>query len=222
MPNYQNIIEQIHSHLSKHKNYGEVASYIPELAKVDGEKFGVSLATVDGGLFSTGDWQDEFSIQSIVKVLLLSMAYTKLGGQLWQRVGVEPSGTPFNSLGKLEHEEGIPRNPFSNAGALVICDVLIDLYDDPKQAMIDVIRNLADDQSIQFDRAVAVSEKSVGYRNVGLINFLKSLGNINNDVEQVLNLYLLIRLVYQVKVVSEEGLWRCYHNISVWPFGAPD
>lgn len=166
-----------------------MASYIPELASVDSEKLGVCLTTVDGHVFHVGDWQDRFSIQSIVKVLMLSMAYSKLGGQLWQRVGVEPSGTAFNSLGTLEYDEGIPRNPFSNAGAIVVSDVLIDLYDDPRQAMIEMVRAVSGDPSISFDPRVAASEKAEGFRNVALANFIKSLGNINNPVDDVLNLY---------------------------------
>ncbi len=189
MIDYQTIIEKIYNDLLKRKSYGEVAAYIPELAAVDSEKFGICLSKISGESFSVGNWQDQFSIQSIVKVLLLSMAYSRLGGQLWQRVGVEPSGTPFNSLGTLEFDEGIPRNPFSNAGALVICDVLIDLFDDPKEAIIAMIRKISGDQHIHFDMKVAESEITEGYRNVALVNFLKSLGNINNDVEQVLSLY---------------------------------
>ncbi len=189
MTDYQSIIERIHSDLLKHKNYGDVASYIPELTMVDDEKFGVCLATINGQMFAAGDWQDRFSIQSIVKVLLLSMAYSKLGGQLWQRVGVEPSGTPFNSLGTLEHDDGLPRNPFSNAGAIVVCDVLIDLFEDPRQSMLDLVRKVTGHADIQCDTVIAASEKAAGYRNVAMVNFLKSLGNINNDVEQVLDLY---------------------------------
>lgn len=189
MIDYQSTIEEIHLYLNKRKNYGEVASYIPELAIIDAEKFGVCLTTVEGQSFHTGDWQDQFSIQSIVKVLLLSMAYTKLGGRLWQRVGVEPSGTPFNSLGTLEHDEGIPRNPFSNAGAIVVCDVLIDLYEDPRQAMLEMMRSVSGDETIAFDPVIAASEKTQGYRNVAMVNLLKSLGNIHNDVQQVLDLY---------------------------------
>lgn len=189
MTDFQNIIDQIHSYLLLQKNYGEVAEYIPELATVDTEKFGVYLTTVEGQVFQAGDWQDQFSMQSIVKVLLLSMAYTKLGGRLWQRVGVEPSGTPFNSLGILESDDGLPRNPFSNAGAIVICDVLIDLYKNPRQMMLNLVRDLSGDASIAFDAQVASSEKSAGYRNVALVNLMKSLGNIYNDVDEVLDLY---------------------------------
>ncbi|WP_223787491.1 glutaminase [Marinicella meishanensis] len=189
-PDYQRIIEQIHQELLLHKNYGEVADYIPELANIDSEQFGVFLHTVDGNNYHTGDWQTPFSIQSIVKVLLLSLAYTKLGGRLWQRVGVEPSGTPFNAMGTLEHDDGIPRNPFSNAGALVVCDVLMDTYEDPRAALLALLRSASGDDTIDFDPVVAASEKAEGHRNLALVNFLKSLGNIHNDVEAVLDLYL--------------------------------
>lgn len=189
MIDYQSIIEKIHADLLKRKSYGEVASYIPELAVIDAEKFGVCLITVDGKQYQTGHWQDSFSIQSIVKVLLLSLAYSRLGGQLWQRVGVEPSGTPFNSLGTLEHDNGIPRNPFSNAGAIVVCDILLDLYDNPRQALLDMVGEFSKTKSIRFDQAVAASEKTQGYRNVALVNLMKSVGNINNDVNHVLDLY---------------------------------
>ncbi len=187
--NYQPIIEHIYQDLLLRKNYGEVASYIPELAGIDDEQFGICLAHVSGEIYCAGDWEPQFSLQSIVKVLLLSMAYARLGGQLWQRVGVEPSGTPFNSLGTLEHDDGIPRNPFSNAGAIVISDILIDLYENPRQALLEMIRAFAGDESIQFDKKVAESEKNEGHRNVALVNFLKSLGNIHNDVDEVLDLY---------------------------------
>ncbi len=190
MIDYQSIIEQIHNDISLRKNYGEVASYIPELAAINTEKFGVSLSTIKGQTYHTGDWETKFSIQSIIKVLLLSMAYSKLGGQLWQRVGVEPSGTPFNSLGTLENDAGVPRNPFSNAGAIVVSDVLLDLYEDPRQSLLAMMRKVTGTDSIHYDAKVAASEKTKGYRNVALVNLLKSLGNVHNDVEQVLDLYL--------------------------------
>jgi glutaminase len=189
MADFQSIIDNIHQRVIRQKNYGEVAGYIPELSDIDPDKFGISLITVNGVCYQAGDCQDLFSLQSIVKVLMLSMAYTRLGGRLWQRVGVEPSGTPFNSLGTLEYDHGIPRNPFSNAGAIVVCDVLLDLYEDPRQAMLDMVRQVSGDASISFDPAVAASEKAEGFRNVALANFVRSLGNIHNDVEEVLALY---------------------------------
>jgi glutaminase len=104
---------------------GEVADYIPELAKVDLNKLGIAVATVDGDLVKAGDAEEPFSIQSISKVFTLTLALGKIGDALWQRVGREPSGTSFDSIVQLEHERGLPRNPFINAGAIVVADVML-------------------------------------------------------------------------------------------------
>ena len=111
---------------------GKVASYIPELRDVDPDKFGVHLTTIDDEHFDFGDSEERFSIQSIAKVLALVLAYKLEDEKLWNRVGVEPSGTPFNSLVQLEYDLGIPRNPLINAGALVICDILVSKFENPK------------------------------------------------------------------------------------------
>ncbi|KAA3639945.1 MAG: glutaminase [Proteobacteria bacterium] len=186
---YSQTIAHIHQQLLLEKNHGQVAGYIPELATVDSEKFGVCLINTDNVCFWAGDWQEQFSIQSIIKVVTLSLAYQKLDAQLWQRVGVEPSGTPFNNLSRLEHDYGIPRNPFSNAGAIVVCDVLMELFSDPREVVITMLRTLASDEAIHFSQAIAASEKSEGYRNMALAYFMKSMGNIMHDVEDVLDLY---------------------------------
>jgi glutaminase len=89
-----------------------VASYIPELAYIPSEKFGMALLTRDGQMLSVGDAAERFSIQSISKVLSLAAAIQQVGQSLWNRVGREPSGSPLNSLVQLESEEGVPRNPF--------------------------------------------------------------------------------------------------------------
>ena len=104
---------------------GEVADYIPALAKVDLNKLGIAVATVKGDLVKTGDAEEPFSIQSISKVFTLTLALGKIGDALWQRVGREPSGTSFDSIVQLEHERGLPRNPFINAGAIVVADVCL-------------------------------------------------------------------------------------------------
>ncbi|MCW8870142.1 MAG: glutaminase [Proteobacteria bacterium] len=186
---YATIIEHIYQQLLLEKNYGQVASYIPELATVDSEKFGVCLIDRENVCYSAGDWQEQFSIQSIIKVVTLSLAYQKLDAQLWQRVGVEPSGTPFNNLSRLEHDFGIPRNPFSNAGAIVVCDVLMELFSDPREVVVTMLRTLAADQDIHYTQAIAASEKSEGYRNMALAYFMKSMGNIKHEVEDVLDFY---------------------------------
>ncbi len=189
MMNYGETIERIYQQLLLEKNYGQVAGYIPELATVDSDKFGVCLINRENNCFSAGDWQEQFSIQSIIKVITLSLAYQKLDAQLWQRVGVEPSGTPFNNLSRLEHDFGIPRNPFSNAGAIVVCDVLMELFSDPREVVISMLRTLAADKGIDYTEAIAASEKSEGYRNMALAYFMKSMGNIKHEVEDVLDFY---------------------------------
>lgn len=186
---YQKILNTIQEDISYHTAIGEVASYIPELAKVDRKKFGMHLNCRDGSNYDCGDSQEKFSIQSISKVFTLTMAMQILGEDLWERVDVEPSGDPFNSLTQLEYENGIPRNPFINSGALVIADVLVSNLKNPKQDLLDFVRKITGKDDIHYDLKVAESEKSTGYRNYGLVNYMKALGNIKNDVEPILDFY---------------------------------
>lgn len=187
--NYQEILDKIHHELSHYDVYGEVASYIPELATVDPKKFGMHLYKGVSEHYSFGDSTEKFSIQSISKVFTLSIAMRILGEDLWERVDVEPSGDPFNSLTQLEYENGIPRNPFINSGALVIADILVSNLEDPKQELLDFVRKITDDPAIDYDEKVAASEKSTGYRNIALVNYMKALGNIKNEVEPIIDFY---------------------------------
>ena len=189
MINYQKIISDIYHELKNEEDTGQVAVYIPELGNVDPDKFGVHLTTVDDQHYFIGDSEEKFSIQSIAKVLSLVLA-SKLGPELLtDRVGVEPSGTPFNSLFQLEHDQGIPRNPFINAGALVISDFLFSKLSKPKADFIGFVRQISGNPEINYSTRIAESEKSAGYRNAALINLMKSFGNINNDVDAVLDFY---------------------------------
>ena len=97
---------------------GKVADYIPALANIDPNQFGIAIYSNDGTLYHTGQAKKNFSIQSISKIFSLTLAMKHYGEDMWERVGREPSGNPFNSLVQLEYEMGIPRNPFINAGAL--------------------------------------------------------------------------------------------------------
>lgn len=183
------IITAVYKEVILVKNKGKVANYIPELAKVSENNFGVHIHTVDNTTFGIGDFQKKFSIQSISKILTLTLAYRLEGEKLWKRVHVEPSGNPFNSLIQLESDNGIPRNPFINAGAIVVCDVLLSHLKNPKQEFLAFCRELLNDESLGFSENVAQSEKETGFRNVALCNFIKSFGNIKNDVEDVLDFY---------------------------------
>ncbi|MFV0143305.1 glutaminase [Empedobacter falsenii] len=189
---YFEIINKIYLKVIEEENLGETANYIPELSKIDGKKFGVSLLFTDQLQFGFGDCEEKFSIQSISKVLLLALVYREIGEKIWERVDVEPSGTPFNSLLQLETDKGIPRNPFINSGALVVCDILIDICDDPKAYFLNFIKKVSGNYSIQYSDKIAKSEFSTAYRNTALTNFIKSLGNIHNSPEDVLDLYVYI------------------------------
>ncbi|MEX1383199.1 glutaminase [Lutibacter sp.] len=186
---YNNILIKINNSLEKVKNQGEVASYIPELSKVDPNKFGVHITTIDNQHFSIGDADEKFSIQSIAKVLSLTLAYKKRGEKIWERLGVEPSGTAFNSLVQLEYDKGIPRNPLINAGAIVICDILVSYFKDPKIEFLNFLRDISGNSSIDFCSRIAESEKQTGYKNVALINLMKSFNNIKNDIDVVMDFY---------------------------------
>ena len=187
--NYQEILNNIHKEVSALKNKGEVASYIPELAKVDKDQFGIYLNNIHGDNFDAGDADVTFSIQSISKVFSLAMAFANQGDKLWERMDVEPSGNPFNHLSLLEREEGIPRNPLINSGAIVVADCLVSSLENPKEDFLQFVRDLANDQTIEFDYSVAASEKATGFKNYAIANLLKSFDNLANPVEEVLDFY---------------------------------
>lgn len=190
---YQTIINEIYAeHLEAIKRGGsrdgKVADYIPALANVNPDKLGIAIETINGEQFAVGDAQEKFSIQSISKVFNLILGVRLMGNDLWQRVGMEPSGSPFNSLVQLEHENGIPRNPFINAGALVVVDMLLDHFQQPNSEMLDFVRDLRC-SNIDYNPEVVTSERDTGFNNVALVNFMKARGNIHHEVESVLDVY---------------------------------
>ncbi|WP_318365267.1 glutaminase B [Enterobacter sp.] len=169
---------------------GKVADYIPALASVDGHKLGIAISTVDGQHFQAGDASERFSIQSISKVLSLVVAMNHYQEEeIWQRVGKDPSGHPFNSLLQLEIEQGKPRNPFINAGALVVCDMLQSRLSAPRQRMLEIVRTLSGVPDLAYDTTVARSEFEHAARNAAIAWLMKSFGNFHNDVTTVLQNY---------------------------------
>jgi glutaminase len=167
---------------------GKVATYIPALARVDAAQFGIALCDVDGQEATAGSAEVAFSIQSISKVFTLALAMQQVGEKLWERIGREPSGDPFNSLVQLEHEQGVPRNPLINAGAIAVADRLVSAGADPKAKILSLISDLCGDP-ITFDEEVAASEAATGFRNIAVANFMKSFGKLDNAVETVLDVY---------------------------------
>jgi glutaminase len=189
MRDFQVILENIYHDAINASEKGTVASYIPELANIDKNNFGINLRTSDGQEFGIGDYKNPFSIQSISKVLALSKAMALVGEAIWERIGVEPSGNPFNHLSLLEIENGIPRNPLINSGAIVIADILVSNLENPKDDFLNFVRDLTGDISINFNKDVAHSEKITGFTNYAAANLLKSFKNLNNPVDVVLDFY---------------------------------
>ena len=187
--NYRNIIEKAYKLTNSLKDEGKLATYIPELANVDPAMFGVHMTKVDGTHFGIGNHLEKFSIQSIAKVLSLTLAYKILGEKIWTRIDVEPSGSKFDSLLLLESYNGIPRNPFVNSGAIVICDILISQLANAHEEFLDFVRDLSDLPQLSYSDKIADSEKAHGYRNTALCNFIKSFGNIKNEPAEVLDFY---------------------------------
>ena len=191
MPDLQTALDEITAEMRSATERGKVAAYIPELAKVDPGQFGIAVLTPDGRLHVAGDGDVPFSIQSISKVFTLTLALGQIGDTLWNRVGREPSGNPFNSIVQLEYEHGIPRNPLINAGALVVTDVILAGYR-PREAIgliLRFMRALADDDTIAIDVGVARSEEETGFRNRALANYMKSYDNIRHPVELTTGVY---------------------------------
>lgn len=188
--NYQAILDEIHEEVRPLIGKGRVADYIPALGRVPAERFGMALQTVGGERFAVGHGSERFSIQSVSKVFTLTLALGRVGEALFDRVGREPSGTPFNSLVQLEHESGIPRNPLINAGALVVADVLLSNLDDAKSEVLAFVRRLCDAGGVDYDPEVVRSEREWGDRNAALAHFLKSFGNLESSIESVLDLYV--------------------------------
>lgn len=210
MDDLQTLVDDIHQEIAARTERGKVADYIPPLAEVDPAHFGIAVTTVDGEEFVAGDADTPFSIQSVSKVFTLTLALGMVGDRLWNRVGREPSGTPFNSIVQLEREEGKPRNPFINAGAIAVADVLLAGHQ-PKETIgeiVQFVRFLAGDDSIVIDQRVARSETETGFRNVALAQFMRAFGKLDHPAEHVLGVYFHhCALAMTCRQLSRAGLF---------------
>ncbi|WP_423219946.1 glutaminase [Cognatishimia maritima] len=187
----QSTLDEITEMMDARAERGHVANYVPELAQVDPNQFAISVVTAAGAQFNAGACNVGFSAQSITKVFTLAIALGRSGDQIWQRVGREPSGNAFNSIVQLEQENGIPRNPFVNAGAIVTTDEVL-AGRAPKQALAEIVgfvRAAAEDADIHINEAVAKSEQAHGHRNFALAHFLADHGNLRNAPELTLGTY---------------------------------
>jgi len=189
---YQNILVEIEDEIQSLLHEGKVADYIPALAKVDPNQFAMTLTLFDGTTYSVGSSDTKFSIQSISKVFSFTKALSLYGPTIYNRVGKEPSGNPFNSLVQLEYENGIPRNPFINAGAIVVADSLFSFYKNENETfttILQFIRDISDNYELTYNDEVWESECNFGYRNIALANLMKSFDNFENDIDEVIKTY---------------------------------
>ncbi|MGB3725093.1 MAG: glutaminase [Glaciecola sp.] len=224
----QQIIDDIAQQMMAIEDKGEVASYIPSLAAVDPDQFAISVALVNGQTFHAGCANTLFSIQSISKVFTLTLALGKLGENVWHRVGKEPSGDPFNSIVQLEHEHGKPRNPFINAGAIAIADLIMQGHQ-PKETLAEILQfmhYIANDDSILIDEKVARCELDTGARNASLAHFMASFGHFENPVDKVLGTYFHhCSIAMTTKNLANAGLFLANNGInpaSGYPVVSPD
>ncbi len=188
----QALLDQIAHRMGEAKDRGTVASYIPELASIDPAQFGMAIALSSGEEFVAGDAAVPFSIQSISKVFTLAIALGRLGDQLWDRVGREPSGLAFNSILQLEQEGGIPRNPFVNAGAIAVTDAILSGHA-PRDVLAEILRFIrmaAGDDDIHINAAVARSEQATAHRNMALAEFMAAMGNLRNPAALTIGTYV--------------------------------
>lgn len=212
---FQPILDDIAATLASERGqHGQVATYIPALARIDARHFGLALVTADGRTAVAGDGALPFSIQSISKVFTLTLAMQQLGEDLWTRIGREPSGDPFNSLVQLEREQGKPRNPFINSGAIAVADRLVSVFGSHAKAELLALMGRLAGEPIGFDDEVAASEAATGFRNLAMANFMKSFGKLDNPVDAVLDLYFhqcalsmsCVQLARAVSYLSRDGV----------------
>ncbi len=191
LPNLQDVVTEISEEMRGRPDRGEVTTYIPELACIDPNQFGIAVIDADGQMACGGDCDVPFSIQSVSKVFTLTLALGRYGDRLWRRVGREPSGTAFNSIVQLEREQGIPRNPFINAGAIAVTDLILSGHQ-PREALGEILHFMhfvSGDTTIAIDEKVAASEQRTGFRNAALANYMKSFGVLDNPVDLTLGVY---------------------------------
>jgi len=184
----QDYLDQLHRTLASVTD-GQVAQYIPELAKADPAGFGIAIATADGQLYEVGDTRRPFTIQSISKPLVYGLALQDQGAEAVRaKVGVEPSGEAFNSI-SLEPGTGRPLNPMINAGAIATASLVAGATREQRLARVVATMSAYAGRPLSVDEAVAESERSTGHRNRAIGHLLRNCDILSGDPEDTLDLY---------------------------------
>jgi glutaminase len=214
---YHAILATIQTEVQPLLAHGKVATYIPQLSTVSPQHFGMAVYCLDGRTFSVGDAEQKFSLQSVTKLFALALAFSREGDAIWARVGREPSGNPFNSLVQLEYERGKPRNPFINAGALVINDILSSRFVQSDIAILQFARLIADQAHVDFDITVAQSERETADRNYAIAHLMKDFGNLHNPVKSVIDSYCRqCSITMSCAELAKAGAFLANHGTVPW------
>ncbi|MCV0395061.1 MAG: glutaminase A [Rhizobiaceae bacterium] len=188
----KDVVDDIVAQIDVIARFGQSTGRLDAMKDVEFGRFGIAVATVGGEVVTGGAAETPIPIQSIFKVFSLTLALRAFGDEIWKRVGREPSGDPFNSIIDLERMKGIPRNPFINAGALVICDIVLDR--DQKQREFATVRDFLEHQIGEkklgrVEEIVKQDGETSGFQNRALANLAKGFGNLHHEVEDVMKLY---------------------------------
>lgn len=189
MKNLDQLINEIHYHHNEN-SHGHLASYIPELAKINPDLFAISITTIDGKTISCGDKEALFTLQSTSKPFTYGQALMDHGPQfVHQRVGVEPSGEAFNSIIELEKKTHRPFNPMINSGAIAVANMIHDKNKiNRSERMIKLFSDLSN-RSLKINENVFLSEKKTAHRNRAIAHLLRHFEVIGDDIEESLDLY---------------------------------
>lgn len=184
-------VSDITAEISSSLDKGEATKQIAELSQVDTEQFGIAILTRDGDMICGGDAETPFSVQSISKVFSLELVLKDFGDELWERVGRDPSGDPYNSVIDLERHKGYPRNPFVNAGALIVVDMLLDILppEQEVEAVVQFVAGLIDGETVSLNERVAESDEGSGHLNRAMLNIAKHFDNVRNPIPKIMEAY---------------------------------
>lgn len=172
-------------------NHGKVADYIPGLSKMDPQKLGIVVVDTGGKTYRAGDYETKFTVQSMSKPIVLLLALMDNGEEVFKKVGKEPTGDAFNSIIRLETlNPSKPLNPMINAGAIAVTSLIKGKTKEEKfQRILDLFRKISKNPNLDINKDVYLSEKKTGDRNRSIAYFLRDLGILKGDVEDILDLY---------------------------------